>query len=255
MDISVITVSWNVKERLFACIDSVLKGTIGLTAELFVVDNASSDASAEMVAEQFPQVYLIRNEENRGFATANNQALKQAKGEYLLLLNPDMHLEQNTLPIMVQWMAEHSDVGVTSCKLVTETGETMREVRRFPTLWSQIIILCKLSSLFPKTLAHYHYAELDLDKEHDVDQVRGSFFMIRRACLEQIGLFDEKFFLWFEEVDFCKRAKNAGWRVVYTPIAQAVDYKGQSFKQVSRLKKRKWYLNSLFHYFRKHGLS
>lgn len=253
MHLSVITVSYNVKDHLRECIRSVCRAAEGMSWEYLIVDNASSDGSADMIANEFSALQLIRNNENRGFGAANNQALQQARGEYILLLNPDMRVQQDTLRRMYAFMKQHPDIGIASCRLVDENGAMLREVRRFPDVWSQFLVLTKLDKLFPGSLKRYHYAQLDLEKQQDVDQVRGSFFMISHACMQQVGLFDETFFVWFEEVDYCKRAHELGWRVVYTPVAQAVDYKGQSFKRVSRIKKRWWYLKSLLYFFRKHG--
>lgn len=255
MHLTIITVSYNVKDHLRECIHSVCTAAEGLAWEYIVVDNASRDGSADMVAREFPAVRLIRNTDNRGFGAANNQALAQARGDYVLLLNPDMRVFPDTLRTMLAFMQGHPDVGIASCQLLDSTGRVLNEVRRFPDLLSQCVLLFKLQRFFPTVVRRYECADLDMTREHDVDQVRGSFFMVRRECLEQVGLFDEMFFLWFEEVDYCKRAKNAGWKVVYTPRARAVDYKGRSFSQISKLRKRFWYMKSLLHYFKKHGIT
>jgi GT2 family glycosyltransferase len=253
MDLSIITVAWNSKDRLSECINSVQQSAKSISWEMFVVDNNSSDGSADLVKKNFPEVKLIRNKFNAGFAKANNQAIDRSVGEFILLLNPDMRIFSETLPRMVHFMRMNEKIGVAGCKLINSQGEIMREVRRFPDFWSQFFIVTKLAHLFPFLIKKYLCADLDLEREQEVDQIRGSFFMISRKCLNQIGKLDEDFFLWFDEVDFCKRAKDRGWQIVYTPHVKAMDYKGQSFKQAPSMWKQKIFTQSMCYYFKKHG--
>lgn len=283
MDLSIIIVSWNVKEKLRECLRSVEEtagrpstaasglrsGTKGLFPEqanegsaskgaleyeVFVVDNASKDGTVEMVEQEFPWVHVIANDFNAGFAKANNQAIRLSQGRYVLLLNPDMQLFQGTLDGMVKFMDEERNkkVGVAGCWLVDEQGNTVPHVRRFPTLKDQLAILIKVPHLFPRVLDNYMMKDFDYTREARVDSIRGSFFMIRRELLDKIGLLDEGFFIWFEEVDFCKRAIEAGFEVAYTPSVKCVDYVGQSFKQVRLYPKQKIMTRSMVYYFRKH---
>ncbi len=266
MNLSIIIVSWNVKEKLRECLRSV-EETLSHNApqppltlrgggvEVFVVDNASKDGSVEMIKKEFPSVHVIANDFNAGFAKANNQAIKLSQGRYVLLLNPDMRVFPGTLDGMVKFMDEprNEKAGVAGCHLVSAAGETVPHVRRFPILKDQLAIMLKVPHLFPRVLDRYMMADFDYTKEARVDSIRGSFFMIRREVLDKIGLLDEGFFIWFEEVDFCKRTIAAGYEVVYTPIAKCVDYVGQSFKQVKFYPKQKMFTRSMVYYFKKHA--
>ena len=264
MDLSIVTVSWNVKEHLKESLEAIFASEGGLTFEVLVVDNASTDGTRDMLrlwTERESRLRVFLNTTNEGFARANNQAIEQARGRYVLLLNPDMRVFPDTLAAMAQWMDAHPHVGVAGCHLVTERGaltgrgsagpgETIPHVRRFPGLWNQLAIVLKLPHLFPHVLDRYLMRDFDYTKEARVDSVRGSFFMIRRTAL-RVGLLDERFFIWFEEVDFCKRMRSAGWEVWYTPVARCVDHVGRSFALVSGYKKQKMFLTSMYRYFDK----
>jgi hypothetical protein len=196
-------------------------------------------------------VNLIANSYNAGFARANNQGIKRAKGRYVLLLNPDMQVLPGTLEKMVKWMDEHKEAGVAGCHLIKENGETVPHIRRYPTIWNQLAIVLKLPHLFPWILNNYLIRDFDYSKEQEVDSIRGSFFMIRREMIEKIGGLDEQYFLWFEEVDFCRRVRNAGRKVVYTPVTKCIDYVGKSFIQVKRGVTQKYFRDSMLKYFKK----
>lgn len=252
-DLSIITVSWNVKDYLRESLEAVFANAGDVSLEVFVVDNHSTDGTREMLAEwarREPRLHVLLNNTNVGFARANNQAIEQAGGRYILLLNPDMRVFPDTLATMVHWMDAHPNAGVVGCHLVTDTGETVPQVRRFPGLWNQLAIVLKIPHLFPRVLDRYLMRDFDYAKEARVDSIRGSFFMIRREAL-RVGLLDERFFIWFEEVDFCKRMRSAGWEVWYTPVAKCVDRVGRSFALVSGYKKQKMFLKSMYRYFEK----
>lgn len=251
MKLSIIIVSWNVAEKLKENLASIFRSQAGFDFEVFVVDNASSDNTVEMIKEGFPQVKLIQNKENLGFAKANNIAIKQAQGEYILLLNPDMRIMPNTLKNMADWMDAHKEAGVASCLLKNEKGEIIKHVRRFPTVWDQLAVVLKIPHLFPSILDKYIVADFDYTKTAEVDSIRGAFFMIRREVIERLGGLDERYFIWFEEVDYCKQVKNAGWKIMYTPEVEAIDYVGQSFSQVKRGEKQKYFRDSMLKYFQK----
>lgn len=257
MLLSIIIVNWNVKNLLKRCLSSIYKSTnLGegkedSSFEVFVVDNGSKDESVEMVQKEFPQVKLIINKENLGFAKANNQAIKQAQSEFILLLNPDTEiLHKNSFLKMVDFMKTHPDCGIAGCKLLNTDRTLQLSIRKFPTLISQIITLTKAPNLFPWLIKKYLGFNNDYQRTQEVDQVMGSFFMIRKKVIEQIGLLDENFWAWFEEVDFCKRAKNIGWKIYYTPEVEIIHHKGQSFNQL--VKKQKVFNKSLLYYFKKH---
>lgn len=256
MDLSIVTVSWNVRDRLRECLQSIFDtiSSGSLTVEVFVVDNASHDGSVEMMRKEFPQVHCIANAENLGFARGNNQGIRQSCGEFILLLNPDMRVLPGTLEGIVAFMREprNARVGVAGCHLLDERGSTVPHVRRFPRLPDQLAIVTKAARMYPRALDHYLVVDFDYAREARVDSIRGSFFCIRRKLVEQIGALDERFFIWFEEVDFCLRARQAGWQIAYTPSVQCVDYVGQSFKQVRLYPKQRMFTESMLKYFRKH---
>lgn len=254
MDLSIIIVSWNVADLLKKCLDSIYKYTQGVSFEIFVIDNASSDNSVAMIQENFPKIKFIINQENKGFAAANNQGASQAQGRYILLLNPDTELKEDSLSKVARFMDKQPKCGIAGCHLENPDGAHQDSVRRFPSFWDQILILLKAHHIFPRLaiFRRYLYVDFDYSREQKVEQVMGAFFMIRHEMIEQIGLLDEKFFIWFEEVDFCLRAQKAGWLVYYTPITSAIHHFGQSFKQKRTLDKQKIWTASLSYYFKKH---
>lgn len=252
MDLSIIIVNWNTRNLLEKCLISIYEKPQNLDFEVFVVDNASSDKSVEMVKTGFPQIKLIDNKENIGFAKANNQAIKQAQGEFVLLLNPDTEILDNSLEKTISFMGTHREAGIAGCRILNSDHSAQPSVRKFPDLWSQIIILLKLHHLLPKFISHYLIPDFDYSKTQEVEQVMGAFFMIRKEIFERIGFFDENFYIWFEEVDFCKRVKNCGGKIYYTSEAEIIHHQGQSFKQILSLQKQKIFNRSLRYYFKKH---
>jgi len=256
MDLSVIIVSWQVKEKLRANLQALF-GSIGdFKFEVFVVDNASSDGSADMVRREFPMVRLIANTENLGFARANNQAIKEASGRFILLLNPDMLPAENTLINILDWAKRHPQATVTGCKLTDEQGEVVKQVRRFPRFWDQLLITLKIPHLWPASLNGYLRAGFDYNQESAVDSIRGAFFLINVEAYKKLSgqdkpLLDERYFIWFEEVDFCRQVYKLGGEVWYTPAAVCRDYVGQSFAQVPRGAAQKYFSASMLSYFRK----
>lgn len=251
MGLSVIIVSWNVKEKLKENLLALFDSQGDVSFEVFVVDNNSADGSAEMVREKFPNVKLIVNQENLGFAKANNQAIKLSVGRYALLLNPDMKVFPNTLVNLINWLNLHQQAMVTGCKLVNENGDILNHVRCFPTIWDQLAIVLKLPHLFPFVLNKYLCLDFDYNEEAEVDSVRGSFFVISRQAIDKIGLLDERYFVWFEEVDYCKRVKQAGYEIWYISSVSCVDLIGQSFIQLPRGKSQRYFRNSMLAYFKK----
>ena len=251
MDLSVIIVSWNVKNLLRENLKAIYKNTQNINFEIFVIDNNSADNSVKMVKEEFPQVKLIVNKKNLGFSKANNQGIKKSKGRYVLLLNPDMRVFPEILEKMMKWMDKHQEAGIASCNLIKKNGETILHVRQYPTLLNQLAIVLKLPHIFPKILNKYLMKNFDYSKEASVDSVRGSFFMIRREVIEKLVGLDERYFIWFEEVDFCRQVKNAGWKIMYVPTIKCVDYVGKSFSQIKRGIAQKYFRDSMLKYFKK----
>lgn len=254
MELSVVILNWKVKELLRQCLISVYRETSDVDFEVIVVDNDSRDGSAEMVMKEFPQAKLIVNNRNLGFAAGNNAGIEVATGEFVLLLNPDTELMDNAFGTMVRIMRANSDVAVLGPTLLNADRSLQPSVRRFPTPLSQALVMLKLHHVFPrlKPVMRYFADGFDYLAVAKVDQVMGAAFMVRRSAFERLGLLDERFFIWFEEVDFCKRVVDAGFGVMYTPEACVIHHGGESFGQVFGPKKQRYFNDSLLKYIRKH---
>lgn len=250
-DIATVTVGYNVRELTVRNIETLLESEGEISIQIILVDNVSQDGTADAVQERFPQVQVIKNFYNTGFAHAVNQGIAASRARHVLLLNPDMRVTKDALAKMVAYADAHPEVGVIGGKLMTEDGRLVPHVRRFPDVWSQLAIILKLPHLFPKVLAHYLQEDLDPDKEQDVDSVRGSFFLITQNALKQFGCLDPRFFIFFEEVDFCRQVVEKGMKVRYVPSITAIDYVGRSFKQRTRYWSQKQFTKSMVHYFAK----
>ena len=236
MKLSVVIVNYNVKFFLEQCLHSVEVAIKGLESEVFVVDNNSVDGSVEMVAEKFPGVKIIANNENTGFSKANNQAILQASGEYVLLLNPDTVVEHDTFTKSVAFMDAHPDAGGLGIKMVDGKGRFLPESKRgLPTPAVAFYKIFGLSSLFPKskTFGQYHLGYLDKEQTHVVDVLAGAYMMLRRETLEKTGLLDEDFFMYGEDIDLSYRITKAGYKNYYYPDARIIHYKGESTKKSS----------------------
>jgi GT2 family glycosyltransferase len=254
MKLSIVIVSWNVKKLLEKCLKTLFEFNQGLDFEVFVVDNASSDESAQMVKSLFPGVKVIENDKNLGFAAANNQAILEATGEYVLLLNPDTEfLNNHALDAILGLMDQRTRAGVAGLRLLNPDLSSQASVRAFPGLLSQIGVLLKIHHLFPKLwfFKKYFLPDFDYRSEASVDQVMGAFFLIRRELLNQIGPLDKDYFYWFEEVDYCFQAKKRGWEIQYFPQVEVIHHGGASFKQVLKPRNQKIFNQSLFHFFHK----
>lgn len=249
--LSIIIVSWNVKDLLKKCLDSIYQNQGDLELEVFVVDNASTDGTPEMVRNDFPSVSLIENKNNRGFAAANNQAIKLAKGEYILILNPDTEIMGDTLQKSIEFMEQNPKAGILGCQILNSDRTVQPSVRRFPTFWPIFLIFLKLPKIFPNLSAvnHYLFRDFDYLKTQSVDQIMGAFMLVKKEVFRKIGFFDERFFLWFEEVDLCRRAASAGFEIFYYPEAKIIHYGGQSFNQQATVKKQWQFFKSALHYF------
>lgn len=233
-DLSVVIVNYNVKAFLEQCLIAIERARGGLDIEVFVVDNASVDGSQSMVRKRFPQVRLIENTANVGFSRANNQALKLAQGKYVLLLNPDTLIQEDTLTVLKKFLDERPDVGGVGCKLLNPDGSFQIASRRsFPTPWVAFCRIVWLSRIFPgsRLFGQYNVTYLDPDREAEVDVLSGSLMMLRKSALDQIGYFDEDYFMYGEDIDLCYRIKKAGWKIFYTPATKAIHYKGESTKK------------------------
>ncbi len=234
IDVSVIIVNYNVKEFLDQAIRSVYQSVGTLKVEVFVVDNNSVDGSVEMVRARFPDVHLIANEDNTGFSTANNQAIRIAKGRHLFILNPDTIVQEDTLTTLVNFMDTHPEAGAVGCKILNPDGTFAPESRRsFPTPAVAFYRMTGLSRLFPKsrTFGRYNLSYLTPDEATEVDALSGSCMVVRAEAIKEAGMFDEDFFMYGEDLDWCYRIQQAGWTIHYTPDTQIIHYKGESTKK------------------------
>lgn len=236
MKLSIVIVNYNVRYFLEQCLHSVRLAIKGMDAEVFMVDNNSVDGSVEMVRDRFPEVITIANKENTGFSRANNQAIRLAKGEYILLLNPDTVVEEDTFQKVVAFMDEHPDAGGLGVKMVDGKGIFLAESKRgLPTPSVAFYKIFGLSKLFPrsKVFGKYHLGYLDMDKTHQVEILSGAFMLMRKSVLDQTGLLDETFFMYGEDIDLSYRIIKAGYKNYYYPEARIIHYKGESTKKGS----------------------
>ena len=235
-ELSIIIVSYQTREHLRNCLRSIFGSRQRTRYEVRVVDNASTDGSAEMVAREFPAVHLVRNTENVGFARANNQALAEARGEFLLLLNPDTLVPDAALDTCIDFLREHPEAGIVGCRLVRADGSLDLACRRsFPTPFDGFCRATGLSALFPRSrlFARYNLTYLDEHRTTEVDAVNGAFMLVRAEAARAVGPLDERFFMYMEDLDWCWRFRAAGWKVYYHPAATVVHLKGESGKQRS----------------------
>ena len=256
-ELSIIIVSWNVCRLLEQCLWSIRKFA-KISHEVIVVDNNSSDDTRKMVREKFPEYTLLANEKNIGFAAANNLGLSRARGKWLLALNPDTVLLKEALEKAVAYLEENPAVGGLGARLLNPDLSLQPSCRRLPDLWSQGLILLKIHHFKPglKPLKNYLMADFNHLETREVDQVMGAFLMTKREVVEKTGFFDPNFFVWFEEVDFCRRVKKAGYKVIFFPEAKIIHHQGESFKQLFTLKAQRNFNRSLAYYFKKnHSLS
>jgi N-acetylglucosaminyl-diphospho-decaprenol L-rhamnosyltransferase len=233
-DVSVVIVHYETPGHLARCLGALAAGTAELKAEVFVVDNASTAFDASAVAAAYPGARVIVNDANLGFARAANGALRQAAGRYLLLLNPDAFVEPGTLPTMVEYMDAHPDVGCSTARLVKEDGTLDLACRRsFPTPMRAFYRISLLSRLFPRSrrISQYNLTYLDEHAEADIDSPCGAFMMVRAEVRERVGLLDERYFMYGEDLDWAYRIKQAGWRVTYQPAATVHHIKRAASRQ------------------------
>lgn len=231
MRLSVVFLSYNTRDLTRQALNSVLAAAEGLEAEIFVVDNASADGSADMVAEEFPQVKLVCNEANVGFSAGNNVALRQVTGEYALLINTDTIVRRDALHAMVEFLDAHPEAGACGCKILDPDGTLQLDSRRgFPTPLAAFCKMSGLSRLFPKhpLMARYHLTHLDPEQTAEIEVLSGSCMMVRKAAMDQVGLLDEDYFMYGEDIDWCYRFHQAGWKIYYLPTTAIIHFRGES---------------------------
>jgi O-antigen biosynthesis protein len=234
--ISVVIVNYNVEYFLEQCLNSVLKALTYINGEVFVVDNNSIDGSVAMIKKKFPKIHLIENKENVGFSKANNQAIQISKGEYILLLNPDTVVEEDTFEKVIQFMDENSDAGGLGVRMLDGKGNFLPESKRgLPTPEVAFYKMFGLASIFPKSkrFGKYHLSYLSEFEIHEVDILSGAFMLMRKSVLDKVGLLDESFFMYGEDVDLSYRIVLGGYKNFYFPKTRIIHYKGESTKKSS----------------------
>ncbi|MFA4873131.1 MAG: glycosyltransferase family 2 protein [Patescibacteria group bacterium] len=256
MDFSVIIVSWNSKEFLERCVKSVQRCAQGLSCKIIVVDNASTDGSADFVRDTFPMVILVRLPANTGFAHACNVGITHAQGRYICFLNPDTELLNSALQHLVSFMDQHPIAGIAGGMLQNVDGSRQVSVRSFPAPLVALGLALKIPHIpvLRALFRTYFQDAFNYEVSQQVDQVMGAFFIVRNSFLTQVGGFDERFFLWFDEVDLMRHAHELGWQVWYYPRAKAIHWGAQSFSKVSSYENQKQFLISMKRYIGKwHG--
>lgn len=261
-DVSIILVSFNTKGLLDRCLAAIHESAGSLSVEIIFVDNASQDGSAQYIREKYPECRLLVSDVNLGFGPANNWGWSLATGRFILALNTDAFLVGNALEGSLRRLESQPEVGAVGCRLIGEKGEWQPSARTFPTPWTEFLVLSGLSSRFPQSKVFgapdMTYAPQDQDLE--CDWVPGAFLLVRREVLEQVGFFDERFFLYYEEVDLCRRIRKAGWKLQFWPEFSTIHIGGASASMfgerlVSRSGKQLafWRLQSQYLYHRKNG--
>lgn len=268
LDLAIIIVNYNTKEFLRKCLTSIAGNVRNVQYEVIVVDNNSSDKSCEMVRKEFPKIKLIANKENKGFSRANNQGIKiSEESRYILFLNPDTVIRKQTIEEMIGFMNVHRDAGASTCKLVVANGKIDDASHRgFPTPWNSLCHFSGLSKMFPwsRVFAGYNLGWMNLEKTHEIDALAGAFMLVRRSAGEEVKWWDEDYFFYGEDIDFCYMLKQKGWKIYYVPTASITHYKGVSggIKAVSKeittaseeTKKRatKWRFRAMRIFYKKH---
>jgi hypothetical protein len=233
LDVSIIIVNWNTRDVLRGCLASVYKETKNITFEVIVIDNASNDNSVKMIKEEFPSVIVIENSENRGFAAANNQGMRIAKGRYVLLLNSDTIIIDNALAKMVVFVDSHPQAAAVGCRVLNPDRTLQPTCFMFPSILNLLLSSTYLYKIFPKSrfFGRERMTWWDRSDTREVEVVTGCFMLVRKKAIERIGVLDERFFMYAEETDWCYRFHKNNWRIMFTPDAQIIHLGGQSSKQ------------------------
>lgn len=255
MDLSICLVPLNALNYIEPLLASIKRFTTGLTYEVIVVDNGSSDGTVEWLQQHHPEIALTRNRINLGFTRGNNQAMEQAKGEFILLLNPDTLLTEDCFGPQINYLREHPEVGITIPKVLNTDGSFQQQSRRGDARPAEVFgYFLKLGKLFPenKALNGYLQSWLSEDEVAEVKAVSGSCMFIRRQVYEKIGGLDERFFAYQEDSDYCMRARQAGWKVMYVPLSSIVHYAGEGGSKTNPYHSIFQWHRSYFLYYRKH---
>ncbi len=251
MDVSIIIVNWNTRDLLAQCLHSVYRTVERLDFEIFVVDNASTDGSAQMVGRSFPEVRLIENTENVGFVRANNQSIEHCHGRYVLLLNSDTQVLASSLNNIVRFMDKHPNIGIAGVRLLNPDGTFQASYTPFPTLWREFLILSTLGRRLIRPSFPSCGPQTEKGAQKIKGYVEGACLLARREAVAQIGGLDERIFMYAEDVDWCYRFHQAGWEVWYIPQVPIIHYGGQSSKRRRGRMEAELYRSRVY-FFRKH---
>ncbi|MEL7466311.1 MAG: glycosyltransferase family 2 protein [Pseudomonadota bacterium] len=234
VDVSVVIVNWNTAEMTAACLASVFESLKGAAAEVIVVDNASEDGSAEMIAARFPAAALIANGDNRGFAAANNQGFEIAHGSYVLLLNSDTLVHGDAIRQSIRYLEANADVGAMGCRVLNTDGTVQRTCGMFPTLLNQALLAAGLHKVKrPRFFGRQFIADWERDSERAVEAISGCYLLARREAMEAVGPLDEAFFFFGEETDWCRRMRDKGWRLMFAPVGEITHHGGASARKLN----------------------
>ena len=259
MELSIIIVNYKAGDFLVKCLKSIYDNIGKISFEVIIVDNNSDDGSIRMVEEGFPQTRLIKNKENFGFAKANNQAIRLSKARYILLLNPDTEILSGTIGKMVKFMDSHKDASALGCKLLNSDGTLQPSAYSFPNLIWPLFHLMRIRVWFPtnklirRALSKYFTHYWEHNKLREVDWVTGACIMLRKEAINSVGLLDENFFLYFEEIDWCRRAKEKGWKICFLPESEVVHHLEQSAKLERERTHLERYRSMLYYYKKYYG--
>lgn len=234
MDLSIIIVNWNTSDYLRACLESIEAHRLDGECEVIVVDNASTDGSSELVRASFPDAKLIANAENLGYAEGNNLGIQASQGRFVLLLNPDTEVKTGSLNALARFGDSHPEAAAVGCRLVGRGGRIQRSCRSFPDPRGVLFEYLRLSYLFPKSrlFGSYRMTWFDYKSEIEVDQPMGSCLLLSRKAIADVGRFDKEFPIFFNEVDWCYRAKQKGWKIYFTPEAEVFHHGGTATRQL-----------------------
>lgn len=249
MDLSIIIVSWNTRDILAQCLRSVFESETARQYEVLVVDNGSSDGSVEMIRESYPQICLFSNKDNVGFARANNQAIAYSSGEYVMLLNPDTVVDNKVIEVLSEFLDDNPDVGAVGPRLLNPDKTLQPSAYPKPTLAREFWRMFHLDRIH--YFAEYPMQDWQVTVSRDVDALMGACFLVRQKVLDQVGFFDESFYIYSEEIDLCTRIRDFGWRITWVPTVSVEHLGGQSTQQIQQEMFLRLYQGKI-QYFRKH---
>ena len=226
IDLSISIVTYNSGDMIYQCLESIFNDEYPFSYEVFVVDNHSQDQPVTNIASKHPEIHLIHNRRNVGYARANNQAIARSRGRYLLILNPDIVVLPGSLAKMYAYMESHPEVGVSGCRLIYPNGSLQASCRRFPTLTTFLLRGLRIADVFPhmRPLENYLLEDEDHRQNLLVDWCLGSCLLVRREAIEDVGMLDEGYFLYYEDIDFCYRMKRKNWQVAYVADAEMIHH-------------------------------